>query len=150
MTTYLETPTDLIDLVGQQLGTTEWIKVTQEQVNLFADATGDHQWIHTDAQRAAKGPFKGTIAHGYLTLSLAPVVISEVLQIREVTSALNYGLNKVRFPAPLRVGSQMRATVSVMSAQQKTSGVESVFELTYEIDGEKRPACVADVIVLYP
>jgi acyl dehydratase len=150
MTTYLETPTDLIDLVGQQVGTTEWIKVTQEQVNLFADATGDHQWIHTDPQRAAKGPFKGTIAHGYLTLSLAPVVISEVLQIGEVTSALNYGLNKVRFPAPVRVGSQMRATVSVMSAQQKTSGVESVFELTYEIDGEKRPACVADVIVLYP
>ena len=150
MTTYLETPTDLIDLVGQQLGTTEWIKVTQEQVNLFADATGDHQWIHTDPQRAAKGPFKGTIAHGYLTLSLAPAVISEVLQIGEVTSALNYGLNKVRFPAPVRVGSQMRATVSVMSAQQKTSGVESVFELTYEIDGEKRPACVADVIVLYP
>ena len=150
MTTYLETPTDLIDLVGQQLGTTEWIKVTQEQVNLFADATGDHQWIHTDPQRAAKGPFKGTIAHGYLTLSLAPAVISEVLQIGEVTSALNYGLNKVRVPAPVRVGSQMRATVSVMSAQQKTSGVESVFELTYEIDGEKRPACVADVIVLYP
>ena len=150
MTTYLETPTDLIDLVGQQLGTTEWIKVTQEQVNLFADATGDHQWIHTDPQRAAKGPFKGTIAHGYLTLSLAPAVISEVLQIGEVTSALNYGLNKVRFPAPVRVGSQMRATVSVMSEQQKTSGVESVFELTYEIDGEKRPACVADVIVLYP
>jgi acyl dehydratase len=141
MTTYLETPTDLIDLVGQQVGTTEWIKVTQEQVNLFADATGDHQWIHTDPQRAAKGPFKGTIAHGYLTLSLAPAVISEVLQIGEVTSALNYGLNKVRFPAPVRVGSQMRATVSVMSAQQKTSGVESVFELTYEIDGEKRPAC---------
>ena len=150
MTTYLETPTDLIDLVGQQVGTTEWIKVTQEQVNLFADATGDHQWIHTDPQRAAKGPFKGTIAHGYLTLSLAPAVISEVLQIGEVTSALNYGLNKVRFPAPVRVGSQMRATVSVMSAQQKTSGVVSVFELTYEIDGEKRPACVADVIVLYP
>ena len=86
MTTYLETPTDLIDLVGQQVGTTDWMKVTQEQVNLFADATGDHQWIHTDPQRAAKGPFKGTIAHGYLTLSLAPVVISEVLQIGEVTS----------------------------------------------------------------
>ncbi len=150
MTTYLETPTDLIDLVGQQVGTTDWMKVTQEQVNLFADATGDHQWIHTDPQRAAKGPFKGTIAHGYLTLSLAPVVISEVLQIREVTSALNCGLNKVRFPAPVRVGSQIRAIVSVMSAQQKTSGVESVFGLTYEVDGEKRPACVADVIVLYP
>jgi acyl dehydratase len=150
MTTVLEQPADLLSLVGQSLGTTEWMKVTQQQVDLFADATGDHQWIHTDAQRAAKGPFKGTIAHGYLTLSLTPVVIAEVLEIRELTAALNYGLNKVRFPAPVRVGSQVRAAVTVASAQQKTSGVESVFKLTYEIDGEARPACVADVIVLYP
>ncbi|MCW2513845.1 MAG: acyl dehydratase [Mycobacterium sp.] len=150
MTTVLEQPADLLDLVGKSLGTTEWIKVTQQQVDLFADATGDRQWIHTDADRAAKGPYKGTIAHGYLTLSLTPVVIAQVLEIRELTAALNYGLNKVRFPAPVRVGSQVRAVVSVASAQQKTSGVESVFKLTYEIDGEARPACVADVIVLYP
>jgi acyl dehydratase len=150
MTMQLDEPADLLKLVGQRLGTTEWMKVTQQQVDLFADATGDYQWIHTDPERAAKGPFKGTIAHGYLTLSLAPVVISQVLQIRELTAALNYGLNKVRFPAPVRVGSQIRATVSVNSAQQKTSGVESVFTLTYEIDGEQRPACVADVVVLYP
>ena len=150
MTTVLEQPADLLDLVGQSLGTTEWIKVTQQQVDLFANATGDRQWIHTDAERAAKGPFKGTIAHGYLTLSLTPTVIAQVLEIREVTAALNYGLNRVRFPAPLRVGSQVRAAVTVASAQQKTSGVESVFKLTYEIDGETRPACVADVIVLYP
>ena len=121
MTTVLEEPADLLKLVGQRLGTTEWMKVTQHQVDQFAEATGDHQWIHTDPQRAAKGPFRATIAHGYLTLSLAPVVISQV-----------------------------RAAVTVMSAQQKTSGVESVFTLTYEIDGEDRPACVADVIVLYP
>jgi acyl dehydratase len=150
MTTVLEQPADLLDLVGQSLGTTDWIEVTQQQVDLFADATGDRQWIHTDAERAAKGPFKGTIAHGYLTLSLTPAVIAQVLEIRELTAALNYGLNKVRFPAPLRVGSQVRAAVTVASAQQKTSGVESVFKLTYEIDGEARPACVADVIVLYP
>ena len=150
MTTVLEQPADLLDLVGQSLGTTEWIEVTQQQVDLFADATGDRQWIHTDAERAAKGPYKGTIAHGYLTLSLTPVVIAQVLEIRELTAALNYGLNKVRFPAPVRVGSQVRAAVTVASAQQKTSGVESVFKLTYEIDGEARPACVADVIVLYP
>ena len=150
MTTVLEQPTDLLGLVGQSLGTTEWITVTQQQVDLFADATGDRQWIHTDAERAAKGPFKGTIAHGYLTLSLTPAVIAQVLEIRELTAALNYGLNKVRFPAPVRVGSQVRAAVTVASAQQKTSGVESVFKLTYEIDGEARPACVADVIVLYP
>ena len=150
MTTVLEQPADLLGLVGQSLGTTEWITVTQQQVDLFADATGDRQWIHIDAERAAKGPFKGTIAHGYLTLSLTPAVIAQVLEIRELTAALNYGLNKVRFPAPVRVGSQVRAAVTVASAQQKTSGVESVFKLTYEIDGEARPACVADVIVLYP
>jgi acyl dehydratase len=150
MTTVLEQPADLLGLVGQSLGTTDWITVTQQQVDLFADATGDRQWIHTDAERAAKGPFKGTIAHGYLTLSLTPAVIAQVLEIREVTAALNYGLNKVRFPAPVRVGSQVRAAVTVASAQQKTSGVESVFKLTYEIDGQARPACVADVIVLYP
>jgi acyl dehydratase len=150
MTTYLDAPTDLLERVGQSLGTTDWMKITQHQVDLFADATGDHQWIHSDPDRASKGPFKGTIAHGYLTLSLAPVVIAEVLQIRELTAALNYGLNKVRFPAPVRVGSQVRATVAVMRAQQKTSGLEAEFMLTYEIDGEKRPACVADVIVLYP
>jgi acyl dehydratase len=148
MTTIVEEPADLLKLVGQQLGTTDWIQITQEQVDRFADVTGDKQWIHNDPQRAARGPFKGTIAHGDLTLSLALTVISQVLQIRELTAASNYGLNKVRFPAPLPVGSQIRAAVTVMSAQQKTSGVESVFTLTFEIDGEDRPACVADVIVL--
>jgi len=150
MTTILEAPTDLLKLVGQRLGTTDWMKVTQQQVDQFAEATGDRQWIHTDPDRAAKGPFRGTIAWLYLTLSLAPAVISQVLEIRELTAALNYGLNKVRFPTPVRVGAQIRAAVTVMSAQQKTSGVESVFTVTYEIDGEDRPACVADVIVLYP
>ena len=150
MTTYLETPADLIDLVGQQVGTTDWMKVKREQVNLFADATGDHQCIHTDPQRAAHGPFKSTIAHGDLTSLLAPVVISEVLQIRAVTSALNHGLNHVRCPLPEPVDAPIRGTVAVMSARQKTPGVESVFELTYEIDGEKCPACVASVIVVYP
>jgi len=150
MTTYLHTPTDLLERVGQGLGTTDWMKITQQQVDMFADATGDHQWINTESARAANGPFNGTIAHGYLTLSLAPVVIGQVLQIRELTAALNFGLDRVRFPAPVRVDSQIRATVTVMRAEQKTSGVEAVFTLTYEIDGEKRPACVADVIVLYP
>ena len=149
MNTVVDQPADLLSLVGQSLGTTDWTKITQEQVNLFADATGDHQWIHTDHVRAANGPFKGTIAHGYFTLSLAPVVISEVLEIRELIAALNYGVDKVRFPAPLRVGSQLRATVTVMRAVQKTSGLEAVFTLTFEIEGESRPACVADVIVLY-
>lgn len=150
MTTYLDAPADLLERVGQRLGTTDWMKITQQQVDLFAEATGDRQWIHSDSDRAAKGPFKGTIAHGYLTLSLTPVVIGQVLQIREMTAALNYGVNKVRFPAPVRVGSQVRATVAVMRAEQKSSGLEAEFTLTYEIDGQTRPACVADVIVLYP
>jgi acyl dehydratase len=150
MTTVLDEPADLLKLVGRVIGTSGWTRVTQHQVDLFAEATGDHQWIHTDPERAAKGPFKGAIAHCYLTLSMAPVVISEVLQIRELTAALNYGLNKVRFPAPVSVGAQIRGVVAVMSAEQKTSGVEAVFTLTYEIEGADRPACVADVIVLYP
>ncbi len=150
MKTVVDQPDDLLSLVGRALGSTDWMEITQEQVNLFAHATGDHQWIHTDPARAVHGPFKGTIAHGYLTLSLAPVVISEVLEIRELTAALNYGVDKVRFPAPLRVGSQVRATATLMRARQKTSGVEAVFTLTYEIAGESRPACVADVVVLYP
>lgn len=150
MTTRLDAPADLIGLAGRQLGITDWMEITQEQVDLFADATDDHQWIHTDPRRAATGPFGGTIAHGYLTLSLAPVAIADVLQIGELTAALNYGLNKVRFPAPVPVGSKIRAVVTVNDAQQKTSGVEAVFGLTYEIEGGSRPACVADVVVLYP
>jgi acyl dehydratase len=150
MNTVVDEPADLLRFVGRPLGTTDWMEITQEQVNLFADATRDHQWIHTDPARAINGPFRGTIVHGYLTLSLAPAVISEVLEIRELTSALNYGVDKVRFPAPVRVGSHVRATVTVMCARQKTSGVEAVFTLTYEIEGEPRPACVADVVVLYP
>ena len=149
MTTYLDTPTDLLERAGQDLGTTDWMKITQQQVDLFADASGDHQWIHPDPAWAANGPFKGATAHGYLNPSPAPVVSGHVLQIRELTEALNYELNKVRFPAPVRVGSQIRATATVTHAQQKTSGVEAVFTLTYEIDGEQRPARVADVIVLY-
>jgi acyl dehydratase len=137
--------------VGREFGASDWVAVDQHCIDAFAACTGDRQWIHVDVERAGReSQYGGTIAHGYLTLSLAPAVISQVLEIREVTAALNYGLNKVRFPSPVRVGAQIRAAVTVMSAQQKTSGVESVFTVTYEIDGEDRPACVADVIVLYP
>lgn len=136
MTTVLDEPADLLKLVGQPLGTTEWMTLTQQQADLFADAT--------------EGAFHGTVPYEYLTLSLSPAVISQVLQIRELTAALNYGLKKARFPAPVHAGSRIRAAVTVMTAQQKTAGVESMFTISYEIDGEPRPACVADVIVLYP
>jgi len=150
MTVHLEEPADLLDLVGSPLGTTKWMKLSQQQVDLFAESTGDHQWIHTDPQRAARGPFKGTVAHSFLTLSLTPMFTSEVLQIRELTTAFTYGLGKVNFRAAVPVGSVVRATVSVISARQKTSGVESVFGLSYDIDGSDRPACTAEVSVLYP
>lgn len=149
MSTHLTDPAELLDLVGDTLGTGDWVQITQGQVNQFADATGDHQWIHTDPERAAAGPFGGTIAHGYLTLSLAPAAIAEVLTIDNVTAALNYGLDKVRFPAPVPVGSKLRTTVTVRAAQRKPAGIEAVFGLTFEVEGSERPACVADVVVLY-
>jgi len=150
MTIHLEEPADLLDLVGSPLDTTKWMKLSQQQVDLFAESTGDHQWIHTDPQRAARGPFKGTVAHSFLTLSLTPMFTSEVLQIRELTMAFTYGLGKVNFCAAVPVGSLVRATVSVIGARQKTSGVESVFGPSYDIDGSDRPACTAEVSVLYP
>ncbi|GCE39380.1 dehydratase [Rhodococcus sp. ACS1] len=149
MTLHLTHPAELVESVGRTIGTTGPYKVLQDQVNLFAEATGDFQWIHTDPDRAADGPFGGTVAHGYLTLSLAPSILAEALTVDGVDAALNYGLNKVRFPAPLPVGSVLRATVALTAAEQKPAGVEAVFRLTYEIDGGTRPVCVADVVVLY-
>ncbi len=149
MPTTVENPSDLIALTGQTLGTTDWFDVTQAEVNMFADATGDHQWIHTDPDRAKDGPFGRTIAHGYLTLALTSRILEQLVVVENMNAALNYGLNKVRFPSPVPVGSKMRATASVVSAQQKPAGLEVVFGLTYEVEGSARPACVADVVVLY-
>jgi acyl dehydratase len=149
MTTTVATPTDLLDLVGSTLGTTDWMPITQDRVNLFAEATGDHQWIHVDPERAAAGPFRGTIAHGYLTLSLAPVILDQIVTVEKFSAALNYGLNKVRFPTPVPVGSRIRGTVELSAAQAKASGVEVVYRVTVEVDGAERPACVAETVVLY-
>ena len=149
MTTHLTEPIQLLELTGQAVGTTDSYEVTQGQVNRFANVTGDHQWIHTDPERAAQGRFGGTIAHGYLTLSLVPQILAEVLTVDNVTAALNYGLNKVRFPSPVPVGSKLRVTVTVTAARQKPTGIEVVFALTAEIDGASRPACIAGVVVLY-
>ena len=147
--TTLDTLDQLEALVGRTLGASDWLQVGQERVNTFADATGDHQWIHTDPERAASGPFGGTIAHGYLTLSLAPAVIGQVLRIDTVRAALNYGLNKVRFPAPVPVGTSLRGTLAVVSAQRRGPGVEAVFSLVLAADGSARPACVAECVVVY-
>ena len=150
MTTQLSTHRDLLTLAGTELGTSGWVEITQSQVNQFAEATGDHQWIHVDPQRAKTGPFGGTIAHGYLTLALAPRFIDEVLHIDAYDAVLNYGLNKVRFPAPVLVGAKIRAVITLISAQERAGGtVEATFGIRYEVEGRERPPCVAQTIYLY-
>ncbi len=130
-------------LVGEHLGTSRWIDVTQDQVDRFADATGDHQWIHVDPERAAEGPFGGTIAHGFLTLSLIPRVLPEILDVRGFRMVVNYGLDRVRFPAPLPVGSRVRASVVLDELSDVPDGVQLAHTITFEIEGGDKPACVA-------
>jgi acyl dehydratase len=133
---------------GEHLGYSDWHEITQEQVNLFADATGDHQWIHVDVERAAAGPFGGTIAHGYLTLSLIPVLVSQIYRVENLTMGINYGSNKVRFPATVRVGSRIRAGSELMDVQDAKLGKQFFVRTTVEIEGGEKPACVAETVVL--
>jgi acyl dehydratase len=131
-------------LAGRDLGRSDWLEITQERVDTFADATGDHQWIHVDRERAAKGPFGGTIAHGYLTLSLVIPLFTELLAITGTTMSVNYGLEKVRFPNPVRVGSKVRLAAIVAEVTEVAgNGVQMVLDFTVEIDGQTKPACVA-------
>jgi len=140
---------ELHNHVGEQLGASSWHEVTQEQVNLFADATGDHQWIHVDPERAAAGPFGGTIAHGFLTVSLAPLLVQEVLEVADASITINYGLNKVRFPAPLPVGSRIRAQVSCSGVDDVPGGRQATFAVTFEREGSTKPVCVAELLLRY-
>jgi acyl dehydratase len=135
--------------VGEQLGQSDWHEITQEQVNLFAQATGDHQWIHVDPERAKGGPFGQTIAHGYLTLSMLPVLVSEIYRVEGVSMGLNYGTNKVRFPAPVPVGSKVRASAQLVELSAIPIGTQAVVRVTIEIEGGTKPACVADVAWVY-
>jgi acyl dehydratase len=132
--------------VGGHLGYSEWHTITQEQVQLFADATGDHQWIHLDAQRAAAGPFGSTIAHGYLTLALIPSLGQDIYRVDNLTMGINYGLNKVRFPQPVKVGSKVRAGAELIEVTDVPGGKQVVLRWTIEIDGEGKPACVAETV----
>lgn len=134
--------------IGEHVGYSSWMEITQERVDAFADATGDHQWIHVDPVRAAEGPYGATIAHGYLTLSLVPLLGAEVMEIRGFGMIINYGLDKVRFPAAVPVGSRIRAGVELTSLQRKTSGVQLNSLVTVEIDGADRPALVAETVRL--
>jgi acyl dehydratase len=147
----LRTFTDLAqlqDAVGEELGTSDWFEVTQERVNQFAEATGDHQWIHVDVERAASGPFGGTIAHGYMTVSLIPALSHSIFSVETEGPRLNYGLNKVRFPNPVKVGSRVRARATLAELADVAAGKQLVVRYTIEIEGEDKPACVAETVVL--
>jgi acyl dehydratase len=138
----------LTEAVGEDLGSTGWLEITQERVDAFADATGDHQWIHVDVDRAKEGPFGGTIAHGYLTLSLIPHFTPELFELDTPGAKLNYGVNKVRFPNPVKVGSRIRATAQIADVSDVSAGKQMVTKYVLEIDGEDKPACVAETVVL--
>ena len=142
-------PADLHDAVGEHLGSSEWHAVDQEQVNLFADATGDHQWIHVDPERAKDGPFGTTIAHGFLVLSLVPMLASQVYSLDGVRMGINYGLNKVRFTAPVPTGSKVRASVRLLSVDDIADGVHVVNQVTVELEGSEKPCCVAETVSRY-
>jgi acyl dehydratase len=133
---------ELRKLSGSDLGTSSWIEITQDRVNTFADATGDHQWIHVDVEKAAAGPFGAPIAHGYLTLSLFVPLFTELLDVRGVTTKVNYGLNKVRFPSPVPVGSRIRLTARLASVEDVAGGVQVTVDGTIEIEGGAKPAAV--------
>ncbi|MFI1952323.1 MaoC family dehydratase [Streptomyces xinghaiensis] len=133
---------ELKKLAGSDLGTSEWIEVTQERINTFADATGDHQWIHVDPEKAKDGPFGAPIAHGYLTLSLFIPLFTELLDVRGVTTKVNYGLNKVRFPSPVRAGSRIRLAGRLVDVSDVAGGVQVAVEGTIEIEGGAKPAAV--------
>ncbi|GAA4926146.1 MaoC family dehydratase [Streptomyces coeruleoprunus] len=136
--------------VGGQLGYSDWLEVDQKRIDLFAEATGDHQWIHVDPERAAAGPFGATIAHGYLTLSLLPVFVPQVLRVEGVRMGLNYGTNKVRFPAPVPVGSRLRATAVLTEvAEVGGGGVQVTATVTVEREGGDKPVCVAESVSRY-
>ena len=140
---------ELVAAEGAELGPTEWLEITQERVDLFADATEDHQWIHVDPERAASGPFGGTIAHGLLTLSLLPHFTHQLYTVDNIAMAINYGYNKVRFITPVRVGAKLRARAVIASVAQLDNAVQATVNTTVEIEGADKPAAVAESIVRF-
>ena len=151
MTTTITGLDELRRAEGETLGTSDWHEVTQEAIDAFADVTGDHQWIHVDPERARDTPFGGTIAHGYYTLSLAPMLTSQVMSLEGFAFAINYGLNRVRFPAPVPVGSRLRATFEVGSVDEFEGGAQVTMTATVEREGGQKPVCVAETLArVYP
>ena len=141
-----QTIAELKDLVGQEVGVSDWITVTQERIQLFADATNDHQWIHVDVERAKAGPFGTTIAHGFLTLSLLPEMAASAFGVRETRMGVNYGLNKVRFPAPVPSGSRLRGRFKLIDYEPLEGGAQLTVQVTMEREGSDKPVCIAESI----
>lgn len=138
---------ELKDLIGQEVAQSEWVEISQERVNTFADATGDHQWIHIDVERAEReSPFGGPIAHGFLTLSLLPMLVANAIKLTYVKMGVNYGLNKVRFPSPVPVGSRVRARLKLLEIEDIKDGAQFTWEVTIEREGQDKPVCVAESI----
>ncbi|MEV6588611.1 MaoC family dehydratase [Streptomyces acidicola] len=135
--------------VGKQLGYSDWLEIDQKRIDLFADATGDHQWIHVDPEKAAAGPFGTTIAHGYLTLSLLPLLVPQVMKVDNTKMGVNYGTNKVRFPAPVPVGSRLRATAVLKEVTEAGGGVQVTAAVSVEREGGDKPVCVAESVSRY-
>lgn len=144
----LSTAEEIAAAVGTSLGSSDWLEITQERVNRFADATDDHQWIHVDPERAAAGPFGATIAHGYLTLSLIPFLSGQIFALDTPGPKVNYGVNKVRFTNPVKVGSRVRAHATLAEAGQIPAGTQLLIDYRIEIEGEDKPACLAQTVVL--
>lgn len=138
---------ELQAMVGQKVGTSDWVDVTQERVQAFADGTGDHQWIHCDPERARReSPFGTTIAHGFFTLSLGPALSEQIYRVEEVKLVLNYGLNRVRFPNPVKIGSRVRMSTDLIGLKATSSGYQATFKQTFEVEGDTKPACVAEMV----
>lgn len=140
---------ELRERAGTELGVSRWVEITQDRITQFAKLSGDEQWIHVDPERAKDGPFGTTVQHGFLTLSMSTGLLWEICSIEGFSVILNYGLNKVRFPAPLKTGSKMRMRVGLAEVNDLKGGVETVYRLTYEVDGEEKPCCVADLVFRY-
>jgi len=150
MPTVFDSPDGLLDAVGKPLGSSDWLTIEQSRIDQFAEATGDHQWIHVDPERARGGPFGATIAHGYLTLSLVNAFLPEIVEVRGISMGVNYGADRLRFPAPVPVGSRVRGTGELVEAERtRDGGVQAKVRVTVEIDGGERPACVVDTISRY-
>ena len=151
MATVFASPDDLLDAVGQHLGHSDWMTVDQARIDMFAEATGDHQWIHVDPEAAAAGPFGATIAHGYLTLALTNMMLPQIVRVEGVSMGINYGVDRVRFPQPVLTGSRLRGSATLTSADELPggAGVQTVITVSVEIEGQAKPACVVESVSRY-